>query len=248
LDTGEEVKVAVRKGKNRNINIAVSNLKAAREIASLAKPFTIFTPGLAGITKKEQHVSDGVLLRAIARGDANLVLRNTLLRLWENENRDLWNAFLIDLHTIFPSLDLEVSFERKTDEYITVTVTEHKNSVPLELCGTGVLQAIQILSYVHSYQPEVVVLDEPDSHLHPNNQRLLCELLFEVAEMRGIQVILSTHSRHVFDALRNRSSVLWVRDGVVDVSTDDDDLAILLELGALDIKELLKIEEGACFV
>jgi ABC-type multidrug transport system ATPase subunit len=83
----------------------------------------------------------------------------------------------------------------------------------------------------------MIVLDEPDSHLHPNNQRLLCALLRQVAEERGTQILLTTHSRHVVDGLMGAAKFLWVRQGLVDVAGVDDEIGILLDIGALDIKE-----------
>jgi hypothetical protein len=170
LASGEKPSVSVRKGRNRNILVAVENATAAKRLASLESPFSVFSPGLAGVSKTEQYVSDGVLLRTIARGDANLVLRNILLRLWDTQE---WSGFLSDLREIFRELEFQVDFKKKTAEFISVQVRVGKEWIPLELVGAGVLQATQILSYIHRFSPSIVVLDEPDSHLHPNNQRLL---------------------------------------------------------------------------
>jgi len=49
LDSGENLAVSMRKGRNRNILIAVSNQEVARRIGAIEHPFTVFTPGLAGI-------------------------------------------------------------------------------------------------------------------------------------------------------------------------------------------------------
>lgn len=234
LDSGERPSVSVRKGKNRNILVLIEQAQAAKRLASLETPFSVFSPGLAGIAKAEQYLSDGVLLRAIARGDANIVLRNNLLRLWDTSE---WDAFLSDLLEIFPKVRFRVEFEDKTDEFITVDIRSDKEWLPLELAGTGVLQATQILSYIHRFSPSIVVLDEPDSHLHPNNQRLLCALLRKVAEERGTQILLTTHSRHVVDAIGGSARFLWVRNGTVDPASEDDEIGILMDIGALDIKE-----------
>lgn len=234
FEDGETCKIEVRKGRNKNILIAIHQVELAEKLASLSNPFSIFSPGLAGIAKRETYVADGVLLRALARGDANLVLRNILWRLWDTPE---WTAFMDDLHEIFPDLELQVKFEESTDEYIEVLAKPSGVWVPLEIAGTGILQATQILSYIHRYKPALVVLDEPDSHLHPNNQRLLCALMRKVAEERGTQVLLTTHSRHVVDALAASSSFLWVRNGNVEIASQDDEIGVLMELGALDIKE-----------
>jgi len=145
--------------------------------------------------------------------------------------------FLSDLRDVFPDLDIVVAFKKETDELIDVKIRTIKDWVALEIAGTGVLQATQILSYIHRFDPSIVVLDEPDSHLHPNNQRLLCALLRRVSEGRGTQVLLTTHSRHVVDAVGSSSGFFWVRNGSVDVAEADDEVGILLDIGALDVKE-----------
>lgn len=248
LADGEKVCLAVRKGRNGNIHVHVDNVPAASKLASLEKPFTIYSPGLAGIARSEYFISNGVLLRTIARGDANLVLRNILLRLSNESHKEAWSEFLDDLKQLFGDIDIAVSYKDETDEHIMVFVDTGSGRVPIELAGTGVLQAVQILGYVHYFHPSAIILDEPDSHLHPNNQRLLCKLLQGVAEERDTQVFLTTHSRHVVDALSGQATFLWVRNGTVEKMEQDHDLAVLLDIGALDVKEMLSQSHAKCIV
>jgi hypothetical protein len=65
----------------------------------------------------------------------------------------------------------------------------------------------------------------------------LCALLRRVSEDRGTQVLLTTHSQHVVDAVGSSSGFFWVRNGSVDVAEADDEVGILLDIGALDVKE-----------
>lgn len=243
LESGETCSIALIKGKNRNIAVAIENAPVARRLARLDHPFSVFSPGLAGISKREAYVSDGVLFRALARGDANLVLRNILLRLWpedqsSNAQTTVWEGFLAELREIFPELDIRVKFDQALDEYINVSITSNGTDwVPLEIAGTGVLQATQILSYIHRFKPSLMVLDEPDSHLHPDNQRLLCGLLRRVSSTGDVQVILTTHSRHVIDSIAATSNMLCVRGGGADLLSEDDEIGVLMEIGALDARE-----------
>jgi predicted ATPase len=243
LESGQTCSISFFKGKNRNIAVIVSNPVIAKELCKLDEPFSIYSPGLAGISKQEAYVSDGVLFRALSRGDANLVLRNILLRLWpgdseDQEKQDKWEEFVEHIRQIFPSMELSVEFNTEVDEFISVSVTtDGQHWVPLEIVGTGVLQAMQILSYIHRFTPKLVVLDEPDSHLHPNNQRLLCALLRQIANYGSTQVLLTTHSRHVLDAVGGTGNILWVRQGGIEVANQDDQVGVLLDIGALDIRE-----------
>ena len=246
LSTGQACRIDVIKGKNRNIAVGLSDLNAAQLLCDLEKPFSIFSPGLAGIAKSENHVSDGVLLRALARGDANLVLRNILLRIWDVP--PAWDGFMTDLREIFPDVDIKVEFKSSIDEHIYISVKVDSGWVPLELSGTGLLQAAQILSYIHRFSPRLVVLDEPDSHLHPNNQRLICSLLRRVAEEREMQVILTTHSRHIVDSIGESASFLWVRSGGIIKASADDEIGILLDIGALDLNERISNSSSKALV
>lgn len=102
-------------------------------LASLENPFTIYSPGLAGIAKSEEFISNGVLLRTIARGDANWVFRNILLRLSQTEHTTDWLAFLDDLRKLFIDIEVEVVYQSETDEHIMVFADTGSGRVPVEL-------------------------------------------------------------------------------------------------------------------
>jgi energy-coupling factor transporter ATP-binding protein EcfA2 len=238
LDDGAIIKVDLTKGKNANLSAKVDPIDRAQELASLTNPSSIYSPGLAGIARREQYVSDGVLLRAVSRGDANLYLRNILFRL---SKRAEWESFERDLQQLFGNLKITVDFDLSSQESIIINVEFGDRSVPLESCGTGLLQAIQILSYVHYFRPSLIILDEPDSHLHPNNQRLICDLLQYINSEYGSKVVMTTHSRHIIDALQGKAQFLWVQNGEASVATPEDHIDVLMDLGALDIKEIAQI-------
>ncbi|WP_411684679.1 AAA family ATPase, partial [Aeromonas caviae] len=103
--------------------------------------------------------------------DSNSVFRNILLQL-KKLPAD-WEGFAELLEEIYPGIDVAVSFDEQADEFINATTTQAGITLPIDASGTGVLQAIQILSYVFLFKPKLLILDEPDSHLHPNNQRKL---------------------------------------------------------------------------
>lgn len=68
--------------------------------------------------------------------------------------------------------------------------------------GSGVSFAIGVLVSCLSASPDdIVVIENPEIHLHPKAQSDLTEFLCFVANA-GIQVILETHSDHVFNGIR----------------------------------------------
>jgi energy-coupling factor transporter ATP-binding protein EcfA2 len=245
--SGNSGVVAVRRGRNRNISVSLRGRALGEKLQDLARPFSVYTPGLAGIAREERYLSPGVVRRAVARGDANLVLRNVLLML--HTDQDKWHVFLRDIQSLFPGINFQVRYDENTDETITTNVTiDGSPYLPLDAAGTAVLQATQILGYSVLYNPPLVLLDEPDSHLHPNNQRSLCQLLTNLSRQRGFRVIISTHSRHVLDALRGHSSVVWLSHGAVVPDTAESLTSRLLDLGALDSIDFFADSQARCAV
>jgi energy-coupling factor transporter ATP-binding protein EcfA2 len=236
-DQGQKCTVAVRRGRNRNIAVAIEGRQLGEQLQNIQQPFSVYAPGLAGVPREELFMSPGRVRRIVARGDANLVLRNVLLML-RNQAGDGWNQFTTDLAEVFPNLKLLVSFDSDTDEYINARFTVNDGpELPLDAAGTSILQAAQLLAYVSLFKPSLLILDEPDSHLHPNNQRMLCKTITKLVAQRGFQVVLSTHSRHVLDAMRSTSRITWISKGAIVPPPENEPTnltALLLDLGALD--------------
>jgi energy-coupling factor transporter ATP-binding protein EcfA2 len=230
---GHRGDVRIYKGKNRNLSVVVSGAHVIGRIEDLRQPFSVYVPGLAGIAKAESFIARGQLLRAVARGDANLVLRNVLYALQRETEK--WNSFTASLRDVFPDNQLHIAFAPESDEFIEVSIWRNEAWLPLDAAGTGFLQTVQILSYIYLFEPVLTLLDEPDSHLHPNNQRALAGLLDRFAEEGRTQIIIATHSRHVLDQLRGRGKRVWMKQGQAQNNTEHLDL--LVDLGALDSAE-----------
>ncbi len=78
--------VGFTRGEGLNVRIDSSSDDSATTLLSdYTQPFSIYVPGLAGIPLREEFRSDAIIASAIARGDANLYLRNVLLRISSNE-------------------------------------------------------------------------------------------------------------------------------------------------------------------
>lgn len=234
-------KITLYKGRNHgNIGCERSG-DYPRLGASVTDPsslFSIYVPGLAGVPQVEELRAKTIVRKGVASGDANLYLRNILYYIKkEKKLRELNNWF----SSIFENAAVYVQFNEDTDNYINVKVRIDGKTVPLELAGTGVLQILQIISYVTYFNPKLLLLDEPDSHLHPNNQAILAEVLQRISEETATQIILCTHSKHIVDALYGQANFIWLKDGVVhEQGPEIEKLPILLDIGALDDFDKLK--------
>lgn len=68
--------------------------------------------------------------------------------------------------------------------------------------GTGVSYIAEIIIAAFSCRKgDVLIIENPEIHLHPSGQGELMEFLIFLAQ-KGLQVVMETHSDHVFNGLR----------------------------------------------
>lgn len=68
--------------------------------------------------------------------------------------------------------------------------------------GSGISYLISIIiECLASEENSIIVLENPEIHLHPKAQSRLCELLYLMAAS-GRQLFIETHSDHIFNAIR----------------------------------------------
>jgi hypothetical protein len=84
-----------------------------------------------------------------------------------------------------------------------VEVIRGKNRSNLADVGYGVSQVLPVIVLLH-FVPEgsVILCEDPEAHLHPLAQAKLADMFVEVARQRKLQVLLETHSEHIFRRLQ----------------------------------------------
>jgi hypothetical protein len=230
----------LKRGKNANIAITFDDKSTFyTRAANRTEPLSVFVPGLAGVPLREELRTPSIVANGIAQGDSNIYLRNVLYRICKDAVK--LTRFHEMIASVFPGLTISSGFDPETHLYIDITVEQSGSKVPLEMVGTGALQAIQLVAYVTAYNPALLLLDEPDAHLHPSNQRLLALTLQRISEAGSTKVVLATHSRHMFDALAQdeMAQIIWLKSGTKNDQTDKRNMSVLLDLGALDSFELV---------
>lgn len=239
-DDERTASVSITRGRNGVVRARTSGDSLLERISDPKGFFSIYVPGLAGVSLKEEYRSELVVNNGIARGDANLFLRNLLLRIEKSEQRKA--RFSTQFDRVFPGCLVNTDFSETDHLTISSRVRMPEGrELPLDMVGTGMLQAIQLIAYITMYEPRLLLLDEPDAHLHPTNQKLLANTLMSIVDGSETKVLIASHSRHLLDAFSqyNDAKLFWVREGVAKEHGDWADVAVLMDLGALDQGERL---------
>ena len=100
----------------------------------------------------------------------------------------------------------DVAVEARGRAGVSVEVRPHELGQPVDLMsvGVGVSQVLPVLAVCLLAEPgDIVLLEQPELHLHPALQMRLADFLLACVES-GRQIIVETHSEHLVNRLRRR--------------------------------------------
>lgn len=147
------------------------------------------TEPVAKVLAKEPYMFPGQIRKKIEKGRSHEVLRNKIL--------------LSDIELLTERmkrvLDCDFDFKvptrtaREKEEYINLYVTQNGKKIDVGLQGSGFLQVAEIFSSmaIMDNALNVLLIDEPDSHISPRIQNKLLDCLKEIS---NVQVFVITHN------------------------------------------------------
>ena len=170
--------------------------------SNLPSPFGFFyTSPSAVIQQREKFVTPPQVIESIINRDSASVIRNRLSILYRTSNVSLWSEFLEKLSFILYNNQREIIISTSSDiqKHSTVVFTFKHNEGDIEkdiaLLGSGTIQIIEILlNYYNLGRKDLnlIILDEPDSHIHREIQGRLLQALTSFPS--GNQIFLTTHN------------------------------------------------------
>lgn len=181
------------------------------DLATKAK--VALLPPMSGLTDREFIKQPGEIGVLIGQGQTAQVLRNLCYRVcWSSEGAtkpsDDWTALTGQLTRLFGVTLLPPKFIAERSEI--VMGYEEKSGARLDLSssGRGLQQTLLILAHLYANPRTVLLLDEPDAHLEVLRQRQTYQLINNIAQEKGSQVIAASHSEVVLTEAANSGIVV----------------------------------------
>lgn len=166
-----------------------------------------FIPGLVGVLVREPYSTAARRDSLASQGRYSEIFRSSIQQL-KLQDRHLIDTINESLEKLFGVRVATIEFDGKTDEFVTVQYEEDGGCYDVVSSGAGLQQVIQLLTYLYLKKPNILLIDEPDAHLHSRLQAGLGALFRKVARDLDAQVFLSTHSLDLIDTFRTNNVII----------------------------------------
>jgi ABC-type cobalamin/Fe3+-siderophores transport system ATPase subunit len=210
-------------------------------LSDLAELRIAYLPVFSMFLPREERRLQAAIDDELARGRVHGVIRNLILELKE-EGRA--GELVEVLRRSFPALsELNIVFDEVTDRYITVTYHEEGRPKEFDIfsAGSGFQQLLYLFGFILLRRPTVVMLDEPDVHLHGSLQALLLDELRRLVD-EGKQVLFATHSREMIVRVSPENILSLDGQGAVRLGVAYDVYDALQQLGSLEPTQLTVVQ------
>ena len=104
-----------------------------------------------------------------------------------------YTAILNEIKRYFPEIET-VESDRTEMDIATLTYTELGRKLDILYSGSGLKHFLDVLLKTTISGADIVLLDEPELGLHPDLQRKFIEYLRQLADEKGVQFFMATHS------------------------------------------------------
>lgn len=123
--------------------------------------------------------------------------------------------------------DIQIDFDRPNPVFF---VDHNGNEVDILNLSAGEKEYLYFYSYLRRIRDDenkVILIDEPELHLHGNQIRKLCELVEKLSEKN--QVILATHSSELLHFFLRSANLVLLNKGELSNPSVNDDLRVIVD-------------------
>lgn len=151
-----------------------------------------------------------------------------------------------------PYLSFVTDYKKDESAFVNIYAeTEDKNKVEVAQLGSGTINLINIIATLiygdyKKFHLSLLLLDEPDSHLHANHQKQLFNFLNKISEDENKQIFIISHNHELID---NFNKVLFVdkdnmKNNEIMPIVKDDYLRIYKSIAPEYHQKMLEISEA----
>ena len=185
----------------------------------------VYVPPMTGLETEERLLQPAAVRQLLGLSRPGEVLRNLLVTAHSDE--PAWTALRNSIIKLF---GYELLPPDADGAHIRTEYRRDENGPILDIAsaGSGFQQVLMLLTFLNTQQGAVLLLDEPDAHLHVMLQDAIYHELRTVAVRQRSQLVVATHSEVVINAVEPRELCVTLHVDEPGMLADNEDRSRLL--------------------
>ena len=161
----------------------------------------VYVPPMTGLETNERLYLPAAVEQILGMSRPGEVLRNLLVD--ASLDDAAWAALQDSIGKLF---GYELLVPDATGPYIRAEYRMTKGGRPLDIAsaGSGFQQVLMLLTFLNTREGSVLLLDEPDAHLHLILQDAIYHELRTAAALHRSQLVVATHSEVIINSVDPR--------------------------------------------
>lgn len=187
---------------------------------------TVLVPPMTGLSTDEPVYQRPKVDQLLGQGRPGEIIRNLLVE--AHQSQSAWSALEASIKRLF-AVDLLPPDPSGAD--IIAEYRTHAAGPRLDVAsaGSGFQQVLMLLTFLYTRPASVLLIDEPDAHLHVILQDSIYSELRSVAARQNSQLIVATHSEVIINSVDPRElCILFDRPRMVVDEAERSRVAISL--------------------
>ncbi len=202
-------------------------------------PKVAYVPPMTGLSTDEPVYNKAKIEQLLGQGRPGEVIRNLLVQ--THQDQDAWRSLTEVIRRMF-QFELDPPDGRGADilaEYRRLEGGQPAGAkLDIASAGSGFQQVLLLMTFLHARPGSVLLVDEPDAHLHVILQDAIFHELKTVAERDRSQLVIATHSEVIINAVEPTELIVSMGEPKQLASTEEK-RALIRSLKVLDNADLM---------
>lgn len=207
--------------------------------ARTAQLVPVFIPPMTGVSTDEPVYRAEKVEQLIGLNRPGDVLRNLLLT--ARDDQDAWKSLRKSIDDLF-HIELLPPNDSGPDILCQYRQRANGHEFDIASAGAGFQQVLMLLAYLETRPGTVLLIDEPDAHLHVFLQEAIFHHLRRAAVRTKSQLIVSTHSEVIIDSV-GVDEIYVLLDVPLRLSSGAQRETLVTALRCLDNVDLMKARQ-----
>jgi hypothetical protein len=209
---------------NKDVATAISEMKPLS--AGILTP-----PG--DVPTHEQMVNGDQYQNQLREGKGAQLWRNGLFWAIQEAGIESFAPVQAQVKRYFPDIDLLIPSLSNVGHPEILIKYKERGCGPLDIAqsGAGLRTFISLARMLEQSSSEIVLLDEPDAHLHSSQQAVILDLMLDVSASSDRQVIIASHSPEILTRVP-LECIRWIDRGAKEAQGGYEVGKMLEQLGA----------------